>query len=150
MAQQLNVPIREVVQSGTGLAFVAYPEALSRMPLSWYAMFNTHSINSFDFRLWAFLFFTMIWILGLSTQFGYGEIMIGALSEQFPRLLDHKAITTFSICGFLYCCGLILCTRSGIFFFNILNDYSSSFSLELVICFEAIIMCYIYGNFDSN
>jgi hypothetical protein len=47
MAQQLNVPIREVVQSGTGLAFVAYPEALSRMPLSWYEILNTLAINKF-------------------------------------------------------------------------------------------------------
>lgn len=61
MANQLSIPISQVVQSGTGLAFVAYPEALSRMPWSWF---------------WAMLFFMMIWILGLSTQFGYGEVSI--------------------------------------------------------------------------
>jgi solute carrier family 6 amino acid transporter-like protein 5/7/9/14 len=36
LSAQLSIPISQVVQSGTSLAFVAYPEALSRMPLSWY------------------------------------------------------------------------------------------------------------------
>ncbi|KAI6182226.1 Snf-9 [Aphelenchoides bicaudatus] len=131
MSHQLNVPISKVVQSGTGVAFIAFPEALARMPFSWF---------------WSLLFFLMIWILGLSTQFGYGEIIIGAMSEQFPGLLKHKATTTFGVCGVLYACGLcLLCTRSGIFYFNILNDYASSLSLVFVVFFEAVIICYIYG-----
>ncbi|KAI6229062.1 Snf-9 [Aphelenchoides fujianensis] len=130
MASQLNQPIDSVVQSGTGLAFIAYPEALSRMPLTW---------------LWSLLFFLMIWVLGVSTQFGYGEIIIGGLKEQFPALLERKELTTFCVCGFLYCCGLIMCTRSGIYFFNILNDYASSFSLEVVVFLEVVTVIYVYG-----
>uniref|UniRef100_A0A915LHP4 Uncharacterized protein n=1 Tax=Meloidogyne javanica TaxID=6303 RepID=A0A915LHP4_MELJA len=45
MSNQLNISIDAVVQSGTGLAFIAYPEAMSRMPgWPW---------------LWQFLFFLM-------------------------------------------------------------------------------------------
>ncbi|KAI6208220.1 Snf-9 [Aphelenchoides besseyi] len=124
MAKQLNLPIDTVIQSGTGLAFIAYPEALSRMPLT---------------SLWALLFFTMIWILG------YGEIIIGGLKEQFPALLERKVTTTFAVCGFLYCCGFIMCTRNGIYYFNIFNDYASSFSLEVVVFMEVVSVCYIYG-----
>uniref|UniRef100_A0A1I7S128 Sodium-and chloride-dependent GABA transporter 2 n=1 Tax=Bursaphelenchus xylophilus TaxID=6326 RepID=A0A1I7S128_BURXY len=119
-----------VVQSGTGLAFVAYPEALARMPWS---------------GLWSFLFFVMIWILGVSTQFGYGEVLVTALSDQFPFVARHKFPTAIVGCFTLFCCGLVMCTRSGIYFFNIFNDYSSSFSLEIVLCLEALLLCHIYG-----
>lgn len=53
LAQQMNMPIDDVVQSGPGLAFIAYPEAVARMPLP---------------NLWAVLFFLMLFILGLGSQ----------------------------------------------------------------------------------
>ncbi|CAD5205537.1 unnamed protein product [Bursaphelenchus okinawaensis] len=130
MSHQLELPISEVVQSGTGLAFVAYPEALARMPLS---------------TVWSLLFFVMIWILGVSTQFGYGEVIVTALGDQFPFIAKHKFPTAIVCCFTLFCCGLIMCTRSGIYFFNIFNDYSSSFSLEIVLLLEAVLLCHIYG-----
>jgi SNF family Na+-dependent transporter len=43
---------------GTSLIFVAYPEAISRMPLPW---------------LWSFLFFCMLFLLGVASQFGMAE-----------------------------------------------------------------------------
>ncbi|TKS90962.1 Sodium- and chloride-dependent GABA transporter 2 [Collichthys lucidus] len=55
MSYEQNVPISEVAESGPGLAFIAYPRAVSMMPFS---------------PLWAALFFIMIVFLGLDSQGG--------------------------------------------------------------------------------
>uniref|UniRef100_A0A914NDK7 Transporter n=1 Tax=Meloidogyne incognita TaxID=6306 RepID=A0A914NDK7_MELIC len=130
MSKQLNAKIQTVVQSGTGLAFIAYPEAMSRMPLPW---------------LWSFLFFLMLFILGISSQFGLAEVMITAIYDQFPAVRPYRGWLAVGVCGSLFLVGLIMCTRSGIFFFNIFNDYSASFSLLLMVILEIILIIYIYG-----
>ena len=53
LAHQMGIPIDDVIKSGAGLAFVAYPEAVARMPLP---------------NLWAVLFFVMLFILGIGSQ----------------------------------------------------------------------------------
>jgi SNF family Na+-dependent transporter len=53
MADKVNIPINQVVRSGPGLAFIAYPEAIARMPLP---------------QLWSVLFFLMMITLGLDSQ----------------------------------------------------------------------------------
>jgi solute carrier family 6 amino acid transporter-like protein 5/7/9/14 len=96
MATQLDLQIDQVVQSGTGLAFIAYPEAMSRMPLPW---------------LWSTLFFSMLFILGISSQFGLAEVMITALYDQCPSLRKHKSYLAIGVCFALFCLGLIMTTR---------------------------------------
>ena len=50
LATELQVPVDEVAESGTGLAFIAYPDLVTRMPLA---------------PLWAVMFFAMLFNLGI-------------------------------------------------------------------------------------
>lgn len=53
LAHELGIEVKDVVQSGPGLAFVIYPEALSRLPFP---------------ELWSVAFFAMLFILGLDSE----------------------------------------------------------------------------------
>uniref|UniRef100_A0A183C9Y5 Transporter n=1 Tax=Globodera pallida TaxID=36090 RepID=A0A183C9Y5_GLOPA len=131
MAKQLNVSIDAVVQSGTGLAFIAYPEAMSRMPgWPW---------------LWQLLFFLMIFILGVASHFGLAEVMCTALYDQFPAFRQYKSWLVIGVCLSCYLAGLSICSRAGIFYFNIFDDYAASFSMMLLVFLELILVAHIYG-----
>uniref|UniRef100_H2YMK5 Transporter n=1 Tax=Ciona savignyi TaxID=51511 RepID=H2YMK5_CIOSA len=55
MAKEQNTSIQTVAESGPGLVFIAYPKAITLMPLP---------------NLWGVLFFLMIFLLGLDSQGG--------------------------------------------------------------------------------
>ena len=53
LAHELNVEVDRVVDQGAGLAFIVYPEVVTRLPVS---------------PLWSILFFVMLLTLGLDSQ----------------------------------------------------------------------------------
>ena len=59
MAFNNCVPVSEVVKSGPGLAFIAYPEALSLLPAA---------------PFFSILFFIMLVLLGLDSQFAMVDV----------------------------------------------------------------------------
>ena len=67
LSHEMGIPISHVAKSGPGLAFVAYPEALSRLPVP---------------QLWSILFFLMLFILGLDSEFALLENIITATCDE--------------------------------------------------------------------
>ncbi|XP_013860235.1 sodium- and chloride-dependent GABA transporter 2 [Austrofundulus limnaeus] len=134
MAHDLNIPVSEVSASGPGLAFVAYPKALSLLPGS---------------SFWAVLFFLMILFLGLDSQFVCVESLATALTDLFPNRLRRpgareKLVLVIAVACFLL--GLMFVTEGGIHIFELVDTFGpSGTSLLLIACIETIIIGWLYG-----
>ncbi|NXR00542.1 SC6A7 protein, partial [Sagittarius serpentarius] len=132
MAWRKQVPVGSVAGSGPGLAFVAYPEALSLLPVS---------------PFWSILFFLMLLTLGVDTLFGNIESITTAILDEFPALHNWRRKTAFlgALCTSFYLLGLLLVTQGGIFWFTLVDTYSTGFGLVIVTLFMCLGIAFCYG-----
>nr|XP_028581320.1 sodium-dependent proline transporter-like [Podarcis muralis] len=132
MAWRKKVPVGEVADSGPGLAFVAYPEALALLPGS---------------AFWSILFFLMLFTLGVDTLFGNMEGITTAVMDEFPSLRDwrRKAVFLGLLCFAFYLLGLLLITEGGIYWFTLMDSYSTSFGLIIIALFMCLGVTFFYG-----
>nr|VZI10603.1 unnamed protein product [Spirometra erinaceieuropaei] len=132
MSYTTGVSIHSVADSGPGLAFVAYPKALSTLPVS---------------PLWSVLFFVMLFLLGLDSQFVSVEGFVTALADIFPRLLNklrNRQIFMMITCLLSFLIGLPMVTEGGMYIFQIFDFYIGSRIILVVAIFECIVVGYIY------
>ncbi|KAM4587452.1 sodium- and chloride-dependent GABA transporter 3 isoform 1-T2 [Odontesthes bonariensis] len=135
MAYEQNVPIEAVAESGPGLAFIAYPKAVTMMPLS---------------PLWACLFFMMLIFLGLDSQFVCVESLVTAVVDMYPDTFRRGyrrelLILGMSIVSFFI--GLIMCMEGGMYVFQLFDSYAASgMCLLFVAIFESICIGWVYGS----
>lgn len=131
MAHDLgNVDVKDVAQGGPGLAFVAYPEALTRLPVP---------------QLWSVLFFLMLFILGLDSEFAILETFVTSLCDQVPYLRKHKWQFTMAMGVVCFLLGLPMVTRGGQYIFEIVDRFGGSTTLTFIGLVEVISLAYIYG-----
>jgi len=131
MAHELGVPVEDVAAQGAGLAFIAYPEAVSRMPIS---------------PLWSILFFLMLLSLGFGTQFSTTETVVTVLQDQFPALRGkNRKWLTLCVCSFMYLCGLFMITEGGMYVLQLVDNHSATYSALILGCLEVSVMAWIYG-----
>eukprot|EP00066_Takifugu_rubripes_P022393 XP_011611659.1 PREDICTED: sodium- and chloride-dependent GABA transporter 2-like [Takifugu rubripes] len=134
MAHGLDLPLSEVAVSGPGLAFIAYPKALSMLPGS---------------SIWAVLFFLMILFLGLDTQFVCVESLATSITDLFPRQLRKpgaRELLVLAIAVVCFLLGLPLVTQGGIVLFHLMDTFGASgITLLFIACCETIAVAWIYG-----
>ncbi|XP_030649144.1 sodium-dependent proline transporter [Chanos chanos] len=133
MAWRKGVKVAEVADKGPGLAFVAYPEALALLPGSVF---------------WAIMFFLMLFMLGIDTLFGNMEGISTAVLDEFPQLrgnLKHKSIFLGLLCFAFYLMGLLLITNGGIYWFTLIDSFSTSFGLIIITLFMCLGISFFYG-----
>ncbi|XP_071125321.1 sodium- and chloride-dependent glycine transporter 2-like isoform X2 [Mytilus edulis] len=131
MAHEKGMAVEDVLTQGPGLVFMAYPEAISRLPVS---------------PLWAILFFLMMLTIAIDTQFGTFETITSALTDEFPKLLrKKKMLVTAGVCflGFLLDIPLIM--QGGMYILQIVDWYCGLFTPMLVAVIECIVIGWIYG-----
>jgi len=130
LSQELGVDIENVAQAGQGLAFIAYPTALAKLPLPW---------------LWSVLFFFMLFFLGLDSEFALLETALTAMYDGYPTLRRHKVKITGIACLCCYLLGLPCTSNAGQYVLDLMDTYGSGFGVLFIAFFEIVGFMWIYG-----
>lgn len=131
LAHELNVNVDKVVDQGAGLAFIVYPEVVTRLPVS---------------PLWSLLFFVMLLTLGLDSQFALMETVTTAILDKVPSLRQHKTWVVLSVSVFGYAGGLCFTTNSGIYWLQLMDKYAANWSVLLIASCECVLIAWVYGS----
>ncbi len=126
MAQQKGVPINEVVKSGPTLAFVVYPEAISRLPF----------LNN----VFGLIFFITLVIAGLSSGISIIEAVTSAFIDKF-ELERKKTVNIICLAGFLG--SIVFTAQNGLYLLDIVDHFLNQYGLVLAGLLECIIIGWI-------
>ncbi|XP_064650709.1 sodium- and chloride-dependent glycine transporter 1-like isoform X4 [Lineus longissimus] len=133
MAHELGVGVGEVAQQGAGLAFIVYPQVVTRLPIS---------------PLWSILFFSMLLTLGLGTQFAVVNTVHTTLLDRFPKILrkgKRPAFTLVGICLVCYLIGLGCCSEGGMYLLQLWDNYAATYSVLIIGFTECVAISWVYG-----
>lgn len=130
MSKETGSSVEDVVTSGPGLVFVVIPEAIAHMPGS---------------TFWAIIFFVFIFTVGVDSQFGMFETVLSALFDKYPGLRGNKVIVTAIISVLEFLLGLPCICAGGVYFFQIMDWYCSTFSLMVLSLTECVVLAWVYG-----
>ncbi|AWP02851.1 Transporter [Scophthalmus maximus] len=122
----LEDELNKAVQ-GTGLAFIAFTEAMTHFPAS---------------PFWSVMFFFMLINLGLGSMIG---TMTGITTPVLDAYKVQKELFTVCCCVVAFLCGLLFVQRSGNYFVTMFDDYSAGLPLTVVVILENVSVAWIYG-----
>jgi NSS family neurotransmitter:Na+ symporter len=127
MSHSQNLPIDKVVKQSIGLAFVAYPKAISLMGAAG--------------PLFGALFFASLVVAGLSSAVSIVEAFTSAVVDKFGT--DRKLLATLlSIAGFLG--GIIFTTQGGLFWLDIVDHFINAYGLVVVGLLECLVVGWLF------
>jgi len=133
LAHSLGVPVDKVMDSGPGLTFVAYPQALSLLPGA---------------AIWAIFFCSMIFSVGMGTLATLTETVVAFIIDALPNLRTKKKEMAFRCCFVLALFLLdlpMICSSGGMQLIDLVDAYCTginSFIVGITMCF---VLGYLYG-----
>jgi NSS family neurotransmitter:Na+ symporter len=126
MALQQHKALSEVVDSGIGLAFVAYPKAISLLPGG---------------RVFGVLFFFLLVIAGVSSSISIIEAFTAAIIDKFTA---SRQVVISVICAIGFVGSLVFTTRAGLWWLDIVDHFLNQYGLLTVGIVEALIVGWLY------
>lgn len=126
--KRTGIPVTKV-GTGPGLAFMTYCEAFLLMDVS---------------PLWAVLFFMMLVLLGIDSEFGTLEGAVAPLYDlkwvtmPKPKFMAIIAVS-FVILEVVFCLG------NGYYLFQVFDDYSVPVPLLIIALFQVLALGWVYG-----
>jgi len=126
MAASEQKPISDVVSQSIGLAFVAYPKAMSIMPGG---------------NLFGAVFFLCLFVAGLSSSVSIIEAFTSAIMDKFGT--DRKFVVT-PVCVIGCAASVVFTTQAGIHWLDILDHFLTNYGLVVVGMFECILVGWLF------
>lgn len=127
MSHATGLPFSEVVSESIGLAFVAYPKAISLLPV-----FS---------KLFGVIFFAVLVIAGLSSGISILEGFAAAVIDKFhyPR---KAVISGIAVTGFL--ASMIFATRGGLYWLDIVDHFITNYGIVVATILECILIGWLF------
>ncbi len=129
LAVATNVECKDVLKSGPGLVFVTYPIALAKMGAAG--------------KVLGVFFFLSLLTLGIDSAFSIVEAVVAGIKDRFHSV-DRRVICG-AVCGAGCLFGMIYCTRSGLMWLDIVDNWMSNYGLAIVGLFECIAVAYFFN-----
>ncbi|XP_017051843.1 sodium-dependent nutrient amino acid transporter 1 [Drosophila ficusphila] len=130
LAHNLQIEnIQDVVRSGTGLAFISYPDAISKF----------QAVP----QLFSILFFFMLFVLGIGSIVALQSTIVTIICDQFKGFKYWKVALTTSVCGFLM--GLVYVTPGGQWILTLVDFYGGTYVVFILAIFELAGIVWVYG-----
>jgi NSS family neurotransmitter:Na+ symporter len=126
MAGASGKPLSDVVTQSIGLAFVAYPKAISLIPGG---------------NLFGALFFLCLTVAGLSSAISIMEAFVSATVDKFG--FPRKPLVTFiAVLGFLG--SIVFTTHAGLLWLDIVDHFVTHYGLVVVGIAECIVVGWLF------
>ena len=128
MATSSEKPLCEVVSQSIGLAFVAYPKAVSLIPGG---------------HLFGAIFFFCLVVAGLSSSISIIEAFTSAMVDKFG-LKRKPFVTVVSVLGLLG--SAVFTTQAGLLWLDIVDHFLTHYGLVAVGILECILVGWFFGS----
>lgn len=129
-AYATNLPMDKVVQAGPGIAFVAFPNAISLMP-------GGPVVRA----ILGVMFFFCLIIAGISSSISMVESFASAAMDKY-KVPREKMVSRICIIGFV--CSMLFATKAGVHLLDIVDHFVGSYGIALIGLVEVIVLGYIY------